>query len=405
MTRGQVSQTGVNALIPLLDLKVQYASIREEVLVAVERVLESQRFILGPEVEGFEREFAVYCGCEAAVGVSSGSDALLVSLMAIGLRPGDEVITTPYTFFATAGAIARLGAKPVFVDIDPISYNIDPAGIEPVITPRTRAIVPVHLYGQMAEMDPVMDIAGDHGLYVIEDAAQAIGAEYKGKRAGSVGHLGCFSFFPSKNLGGFGDGGMVTTNDAELADRVRMLRSHGSGDKYRIKEIGGNFRLDALQAAVLRVKLGHLDEWTEARRGNALAYRTLFEGVGLGASSQLLKRSEDGVPSRGTRSDMTLPVELPDRRHVYNQFVVRSARRDALRAYLTERRIGSEIYYPVPLHLQESFGDLGHKAGAFPASESAAHETLAVPIYPELTDEMVATVVGAISDFIARETV
>ncbi len=364
--------------VPLLDLKAQYATIRDQVRGAIDRVLESQHFILGPEVEALEREVAAYSQCQFGIGVSSGTDALLAVLMAIDLQPGDEVITTPYTFFATAGSIARLGARPVFVDIDPLTYNIHPAGIEAAITERTRAIMPVHLFGQMADMDPIMEIAGRHHLYVIEDAAQAIGAEYKGRRAGSIGHLGCFSFFPSKNLGGFGDGGMVVTNDAELADKVRLLRGHGARPKYVHKVVGGNFRLDALQAAVLRVKLKYLDEWTAARRRNAERYRQLFAAA--------------GVP-------VGLPHDAGYGRHIYNQFVIRSGRRDALLAYLKAQQVGTEIYYPVPLHLQECFAGLGYRAGDLPASEQAAQETLALPIYPELTDAVLATVVRAIAEF------
>lgn len=365
--------------VPLLDLKAQYATIKEEVRAAVDRVIESQYFILGPEVAALEEEVAAYSQCEFGIGVSSGTDALLVSLMAIGLEPDDEVITTAYSFFATAGAIARLGARPVFVDIDSKTYNIDPAKIEAAVTGRTRAILPVHLYGQMADMKPIMDIAEQYDLYVIEDAAQAIGSEYKGRRAGSIGHLGCFSFFPSKNLGGVGDGGMVTANDPDLAARVKRLRNHGYRKKYFSQEVGGNFRLDALQAAVLRVKLPHLDDWTAARQQNAANYRRLFTDAGL--------------------SEIGLPTELTNYRHIYNQFVIRCPQRNELMAYLKERKIGCEIYYPQPLHLQECLTHLGYKEGDLPVSERAAAETLALPIYPELTEEMQATVVEAIVDF------
>lgn len=379
-------------LVQLLDLKAQYAGIRHEVRVAIDRVAESQQFILGPEVEALEREVAQYSQCAYGVGVSSGTDALLASLMAIGVGPGHEVITTPYTFFSTAGSIYRLGARPVFVDIDPASYNISSEKIEAAITERTRAIIPVHLYGQVADMGPIMEVAERHHLFVIEDAAQAIGAEYKGRRAGSIGHIGCLSFFPSKNLGGFGDGGMVITNDPDLADKVRLLRNHGHRPKYVNLIVGGSFRLDAIQAAVLRVKLRHLDGWTERRQRNAQCYRQLFSKNGPSSSTA---PAETSPPSRG----IELPAELPDRRHIYNQFVIRSGRRDELRQSLTEKGIGTEIYYPLPLHLQECFLDLGWRRGDLPGSESAAKESLALPIYPELTDEMIHTVVSAIGEF------
>jgi dTDP-4-amino-4,6-dideoxygalactose transaminase len=327
-----------------------------------------------------EQEVAAYSDCAHGVGVSSGTDALLAALMAIDLKPGDEVITTPFTFFATAGAIARLGGRPVFVDIEPQSFNLNPALIEAAVTPRTRAIIPVHLYGQMAEMDPIMEVAVRHNLYVIEDAAQAVGAEYQGRRAGSIGHMGCFSFFPSKNLGGFGDGGMVTTNDAAMAERLRLLRGHGAQPKYYHAVVGGNFRLDALQAAVLRVKLKYLDEWTAARQRNADTYRRLF--------------AESGAP-------VGLPAEMPHRRHIYNQFVIRAERRDELMAFLKQQQIGTEIYYPVSLHLQECFADLGYRAGDCPESERAARETIALPIYPELTEAMLGRVSTSVAEFFA----
>jgi dTDP-4-amino-4,6-dideoxygalactose transaminase len=377
--------------VPLLDLKAQYAPIREEVRAAVDRVMDSQYFILGPEVEALEREVAEYSQCNYGIGVTSGSDALLVCLMAIDLKPGDEVVTTPYTFFATAGAVARLGGVPVFVDIDPLTYNIDPARIEAAITPRTRAVMPVHLYGQMADMDPIMEVAERHNLVVIEDAAQAIGSEYRGRRAGSIGHFGCFSFFPSKNLGGFGDGGMVTANDADLADKVKLLRNHGYRPKYYNKVLGGNFRLDAIQAAILRVKLKYLDEWTAGRQRNAARYRDLFAEAGLALDAHTTL-SDD---SRG----VVLPTESDDVRHIYNQFVIRAARRDALMSHLKERKIGTEVYYPVPMHVQECFANLNLKAGDFPLSEQAAAETLALPIYPELTGEQLSSVVNAVSEF------
>lgn len=376
--------------VRLLDLKAQYVTIRDELREAIDRVAESQYFILGPEVEALEAEVAAYSQCEFGVGVSSGTDALLAALMAIDLKPGDEVITTPYTFFATAGAIARLGGKPVFVDIDPSTYNIDPNGIEAATTKRTRAIIPVHLYGQMADMDPIMELAARDKLYVIEDAAQAIGAEYKGRRAGSIGHLGCFSFFPSKNLGGFGDGGMVTSNDPILTDQVKLLRNHGYRPKYFNKIVGGNFRLDAIQAAVLRVKLKYLDTWTEGRQRNAATYRRLLAAAGINIEANLGNAHMAGV---------VLPIEVPNGRNIYNQFILRAGRRDELIAHLKQQQIGSEIYYPVPMHLQECFKELGYKEGDFPVSESAAKQTLALPIYPEMADEMIQYVVDAIADF------
>jgi dTDP-4-amino-4,6-dideoxygalactose transaminase len=375
--------------VPLLDLKVQYAGIRERVAAAIDGVLESQQFILGKKVEELESAIAVYCGCRHAVGVSSGTDAILISLMAEGIGPGDEVITTPFSFFATAGCITRVGARPVFVDIEPASFNVDPSKIDAAVTPRTRAIIPVHLFGQAAEMDPIMDIARSRSLVVIEDGAQAIGAEYKGRRAGSMGHYGCFSFFPSKNLGGAGDGGMVTINDAERADKLRILRNHGAMPKYCHSIVGGNFRLDAIQAAVLLVKLEHLDEWTSGRQRNAEIYRRLFREAGVAA----------GRGEAGGGKSVGVPKELPRRRHIYNQFVIRSERRDDLRAFLSERSIGNEVYYPVPLHLQACYTGLGYGAGDFPASEQAAREVLALPIYPELTQEMIEEVARAVVAF------
>lgn len=373
--------------IPLLDLKAQYAPIREEIRAVMDRVCDAQHFIGGPEVEALEKEVAAYSQAQFGIGVTSGTDALIVALMTIGVKPGDEIITTPYSFFATAGCIDRLGAVPVFVDIDPFSYNIDPAQIETKVTSKTRAIIPVHLYGQMADMNPIMDIAERHHLHVIEDAAQAIGAEYGGRRAGSIGHFGCFSFFPSKNLGAFGDGGMVTANDPALAHKAKLLRNHGAEPKYYHKLVGGNFRLDALQAAILRVKLPHLDSWTAGRQQNAARYRKLFADANLVV---------DG-PSGAGKQGVVLPTEEPGRRHIYNQFVIRSDRRDAVMAKLKERKIGTEIYYPVPLHLQECFAELGYKPGSLPHAELAAKETLALPIYPELTEEMQAAVVAAVA--------
>jgi dTDP-4-amino-4,6-dideoxygalactose transaminase len=365
--------------IPLLDLKAQYASIRDEVRTALDRVIDSQRFILGPEGEALEREIASYCGCSHGVGVSSGTDALLASLMAIEIKPGDEVITSAYSFSATASTIIRLGGKPVFADIDLTTYNIYARAIESKISARTRAVVPVHLFGQMADMAAIMDIAKRHRLVVIEDAAQAIGAEFRGKRAGSFGDLACFSFYPSKNLGGFGDGGMVTTNNRALAERLRLIRNHGFKTRYHNEILGGNFRLDEIQAAVLRVKLKYLDRWTEGRRRNA--------GIYLDA----LKAAR-----------VVMPCELADSRHIFNQFVIRSSNRDAIMAGLKERGIGCEIYYPIPLPLLPCFGGLGCKTGDFPTSELAAQQTLAIPIYPELTPEMIrrvsATIAAALRD-------
>jgi dTDP-4-amino-4,6-dideoxygalactose transaminase len=362
--------------VPLLDLKAQYAAIKNEVVAAIGEVLESQHFILGPKVEQCEKAVAAYSGCANAIGVSSGSDALLACLMAENVGPGDEVITTPYTFFATVGAIARLRATPVFVDIDPITYNLDPAQIAAKVTTRTRAIIPVHLYGQMADMDPIMRIAGEHGLAVIEDAAQAIGAEYKGRRAGSIGHYGCFSFFPSKNLGAAGDGGMVVTNNQQRAEKLRCLRSHGSNPKYYHKIVGGNLRLDAIQAAVVSAKLRYLDEWTAARQRNAKQYDSWFGE---------------------TRLPVGVPAVVADR-HIFNQYVIRVSDRDELQASLRQRGVGTEVYYPVPMHLQECFGYLGYTTGAFPESERAARETLALPIYPELTADQIRYVVTAVCE-------
>jgi dTDP-4-amino-4,6-dideoxygalactose transaminase len=371
--------------VPLLDLKAQYATIREEIRPAVDAVLESQQCILGPAVTDCEAALATYCQSPHAITVSSGSDALLISLMAEGLGPGDEVITTPYTFFATAGAIVRTGAKPVFVDIDAKTYNIDPAQIEAKITKNTKAIMPVHLYGQCAEMDTIMAIAKRQGIPVVEDAAQAIGAEYKGRRAGSIGRYGCFSFFPSKNLGGAGDGGLVTTNDAAMCDRLQMLRNHGMKPKYYYGMIGGNFRFDSLQAAIVAVKLRHLDAWTAGRQANAARYRRLFDEAGL---------AQAGL--------VDLPYEVPGNRHIYNQFVIRTPKRDALQAYLREHNVGNEVYYPVPLHLQKCFADLGHYEGEFPESEAAAKQTLALPIYPELSDAQAGWVVECIKQFYGK---
>jgi len=384
--------------VPLLDLKPQYAPIKEEIQAAIDKVCDSQYFILGEEVHALEKDLAAYCQTDYAIGVSSGTDALLVALMAINIKPGDEIITTPYTFFATAGCVARLGAKAVFVDIDPKTYNIAPAQIEEKITPATKAIIPVHLYGQCADMDPVMAIARQHNLYVIEDAAQAIGAEYKGRRAGSLGHIGCFSFFPSKNLGAFGDGGAVTTSDPDLAEQMRILRVHGGKPKYYHKFVGGNFRLDALQAAVVRVKLKYLDNWTAGRQSNAALYNQLFTDVGLTDSIVTLPVESSQLGKYAPRQAAEPP--FAGHRHIYNQYVLRFSRqRDELRAFLSEHKISSEIYYPVPLHLQECFAEWGNQTGEFPASEAAARQTLAIPIYPELSEEQLNTVAHAIAQF------
>lgn len=366
--------------VPLLDLKAQYASIRSEVNAAIAEVLESQAFILGKKVVQCEKEIAAYSKCAHAIGVSSGSDALLVCLMAENIGPGDEVITTPYSFFATAGAIARLGAVPVFVDVDPETYNINAVEIRSRITDRTRAIIPVHLYGQMADMDPIMEIARDHKLIVIEDAAQAIGSEYKGARSGSIGDYGCFSFFPSKNLGCAGDGGMVVTNDSQKADRVRCLRGHGASPKYYHKLIGGNFRLDALQAAVILAKLPHLDTWTAARQANACRYDALFASAGVAVK----------VPKIATD------------RHIFNQYVIQVSNREELQVHLKQKEIGTEVYYPVPLHLQECFSYLGYRQSSMPNSERAAKETLALPIHPELTQEQLEYVAGSVCEFLQK---
>lgn len=366
--------------VPLLDLTAQYGTIRDEIDAALAEVVTSQHFILGAVLEACEDAIARYTGSAFGIGVSSGTDALLVALMAEDIGPGDEVVTTPYSFFATAGVIARVGATPVFVDIDPVTLNLDPGQVADSVTKRTRAIIPVHIFGQMAEMAPIMEIARSHGLVVIEDAAQAIGAEHEGRRAGSIGDYGCFSFFPSKNLGCFGDGGMVVTNDATRAERVRALRVHGEGVKYHHRVVGGNFRLDALQAAVVRAKLPHLDGWSDARRANAALY------------SHHLGDLADREPSL-----LTLPGIVTDR-HVFNQYLVRVAERDRVREELTTAGIGTAVYYPLPLHLQECFAALGYGRGDLPESERAADRAIALPIYPELTTDQVRTVAGALRD-------
>ncbi len=351
--------------VPLIDLKEQYASLRTELEETLLRVARSQQFILGPEVEALERELAEYCGVAHCVALSSGTDALLAALMALGIGPGDEVLTTPYSFFATAGSIVRVGAKPVFADIDPATFNLDPQRVAAAITPRTRAIMPVHLYGQCAEMTALRKIADKHGLALIEDAAQAIGAEHDGRRAGGLGEIGCFSFFPTKNLGAFGDAGAVTTNDPALNDKLRTLRVHGdAAGKYDHRIVGGNFRIDALQAAILRVKLRHLEAWTESRRRNASYLTRMFGELGL------------------PRRQVETPMEVAGR-HVFNQYVVRLERRDQAMAALAAAGVGTRVYYPVPLHLQPCFADLRYRAGDLPHAEAAAQQTLALPVYPE----------------------
>ena len=365
--------------VPLLDLKAQYAMIRSEICEAMDRVCESQQFILGPEVMALEAAIEMFCGARFAIGVSSGTDALLAALMAIGAGPGDEIITTPYSFFATAGVIARVGARPVFVDIDPQTFNLSAGAVKAKITSRTKAILPVHLFGRCANMDPILEAAEEHRIYVIEDAAQAIGArDEKGRQAGTIGHIGCFSFFPSKNLGAFGDGGMVVTNDVELAETLRVLRVHGGKPKYHHRIIGGNFRLDAIQAAVLRVKLKYLMCWTEARRHNAQRYRLLFTEMRL-------------------QEWCSLPEDTQG--HIYSQFVARFPERDRLQRFLRERRVETEVYYPLPLHQQECFKDLGYRQGDFPQAEAAADESLALPIYSELIENQQRYVVQQIKAF------
>ncbi len=376
--------------VPLLDLKAHHEPLQQEILDAVEQVFKSQAFILGPEIAKLEEQVAAYCQTKYGIGVTSGTDALLIALMALGVGPGDEVITSPYSFFATAGVVARLGAKPVLVDIDPKTFNIDPSKISHAITPKSKAIIPVHLYGQCADMGPIMELAKRHNLGVIEDAAQAIGSEYRdGRRACSMGTIGCLSFFPSKNLGCLGDGGMVVTNDPDLAERIRILRVHGSQPKYYHKLIGGNFRLDTIQAAVLNVKLKYLDGWTKRRQENAARYETSFQQSGL------VQKGKVRLPEPVYRDSGITHY------HIYNQFVLRVERRDDLIAHLKQKGIGAEIYYPVPFHLQECFRYLGHKAGDFPESERAANETIAIPIYPELTMAQQTEVVEAIASFYA----
>ena len=366
--------------VPLLDLKAQYATIKDEMMPAIESVMESQWFIGGPNVTKLEESIAEYSRCAKGVGVSSGTDALLLSLMVLGVGPGDEVITTPFTFFATVGSIWRTGAKPVFVDIEADTYNIDPAKIEAAVTDKTKAIIPVHLYGQMADMDPIMEIASKHNLFVIEDAAQSIGSVYKGRKAGSIGTTGCFSFFPSKNLGGNGDGGMIVTNDESLAQRLAMFRNHGMEPKYYHKEVGGNFRLDALQAVALLIKLKHLDSWSQGRRDNAAKYNAMFADC----------------------EQVVTPTICQHNETIYNQYVIRTPNRDECRAFLNDSGIGCEVYYPLGLHEQECFASLGYKTGDFPVSEQAAKDVMALPIYAELTDEQLQYVGDKVKEFVTR---
>ncbi len=365
---------------PFLDLKAQYRTIKSEINAAIQRVLESQHFILGPEVEGLEKEIATYTRAQFAVACASGSDALLLALMALEVGPGDEAVTTPFTFVATAGSIARLGARPVFIDIDPSTYNLDPRKLEAALTPKTKAIIPVHLFGLAADMDSIIQIANARGIPVIEDAAQAIGATYRDSPVGSIGLCGCFSFFPSKNLGGAGDGGLLTTNDGGFADKLCVLRNHGGHSKYECELIGMNSRLDALQAAILRVKLRYLDDWTEGRRRNAARYLELFKGRGL-----------DRI--------LTLPQVQEGCTHIYNQYVIRAPRRDELKNHLRACGVSSDIYYPIPLHLQQAFAYLKYKPGDLPESESASREVLALPIFPEMSAGQQDLVVESIARF------
>jgi dTDP-4-amino-4,6-dideoxygalactose transaminase len=363
--------------VPLLDLKAQYATIKPDMDAAVHSVLDSARFIGGPEIAGLESEVAAYSQVKHGAGCASGTDALLLALKALGVGPGDEVVTSAYSFFASASTIALAGATPVFCDIEPDTYNLDPVKLAACLTPRTRVVVPVHLFGQCADMPAIRALCDPRGIKVLEDAAQAIGSEWKGKRAGAMGVGACFSFFPSKNLGGIGDGGMVVSDDEAFIDKVRLLREHGARPKYHHHLLGQNSRLDALQAAVLRVKLRHLEAWHAGRQRNAALYRELLAGTNVG-----------------------LPVARPEARHIYNQFVIRTPKRDALKQALTDAGIGTEIYYPRPLHLQECFDALGNKPGDFPVSEAAAAETLALPIYPELTGEQIAYVSAKIHAFL-----
>ena len=372
--------------VPLLDLCPQYNSLKDEILKEIAEVCDSQRFILGGKVEKLEEELKSYCNSVGCVGVTSGSDALLIALMVEQIKPGDEIITSPFTFFATVGAIVRAGAKPVFADIDPVTFNIDPVKTAEKITPKTRAIIPVHLFGQAADMDPIMELAAKHNLFVIEDACQAIGAEYKGRRVGSIGDYGAFSFFPSKNLGCFGDGGAVTCNTEERNALLKIYRNHGQSGTYIHDYVGGNFRLDALQAAVLSIKLKALDSWSEARQRNAAEYDVLFK--------DLVAKGAIATPAKAAY----------DVRHIYNQYVIRvkDGKRDALKAFLAEKEIGCAVYYPLSLHLQNCFKDLGGKPGDFPVCETATSEVLALPIYPESTSDQRQYVCECITEFFAK---
>jgi dTDP-4-amino-4,6-dideoxygalactose transaminase len=377
MTANPSGPTAAGSMtVPLLDLNAQFRTIESEIREAIDKVITSGRFIMGPEVSGFEEEVAAYCRVPHAVGCASGTDALVLAVRALGIGPGDEVVTPAYSFLASASCVALCGAKPVFCDVEPETYNLDPDKLEAALTPRTKAVIVVHLFGQCADMPRLLEICRRQGVAVIEDAAQAIGAEWLGQRAGAMGDLGCFSFFPSKNLGAFGDGGLVTSMRQDLGDLTRILREHGAKPKYHHIKLGLNSRLDALQAAILRVKLRHLDAWTEGRRRNADSYRERLAGAPVG-----------------------LPVARLEARHIYNQFVIRSRDRDGLRAHLQAAGVGTEIYYPKAMHVQPCFADLGHREGDFPVSEAAARETLALPIYPELRPEQLGYVADRIREF------
>ena len=413
--------------VPLLDLDAQFDALEPEIKEAVNRVFEHKRFIMGPEVAELEEQIAEYTGAKHAIGCASGSDALLLSLMAINIQPGDMVLTTPFTFFATAGAISRLGGVPIFLDIDPVTYNLDPNQVEDFLsgnhflarrlnarTERIKAMIPVHLYGQMADMDPLMELAEKYELHVIEDAAQAIGSKYKGKNAGTIGTFGCFSFFPSKNLGAFGDGGLITSNDDELADKVKMLRVHGSRPKYYHKMVGVNSRLDTMQAAILQQKLPHLDDWSDKRRERALRYNKLFKETGVTVEPSLIPCMDNcealGAEHCGIHNHpdkLVVPHEVeghPEQggRHIYHQYMIRTSRRDELQKYLKEHGIGNALYYPVPLHEQDCFGHLGYKPEDCPASHCASKQTIALPVFPEMTDAQQDYVVDHIVSFLSK---